>query len=250
MAIQGDVGLYLSGQPVPLEECNIIITPPKIKEIVAYGEDNFFMVLRILGKTNVFLAPVRQGNSQLDRYNDFQLLLVILNEEIKSKRLVESFFELVFPNYNVRITNNSIDFLIEERTVGRISPFSFESFQNVLVELFEPAREGEGEEYNPVDDKAREIAEKLKRGKEKREALKNNKNKKVKSLFGNYISVLSIGTTIDINVLYNYTPFQLYDAFTRFLHKMQSDFYQSISIQPFMDTSKIEAPEEWYGELY
>lgn len=251
MAIQGDIGLYLSAQPVPVKDCNIIITPPKIKEIVSFGEDNFFTVIHILTKTERFLEEVRQGNSQLKRYSDFQLLLVILNEEIESKRLVNSFFELVFPNYNVRITDSSIDFLIEQRVVGRITPFSFEFLQLVLKELFEPTKEKE-EEYNPVGDKAKEIAEKIKQGKAKREALKNGgKNQgKNSSLFGTYISVLSIGLSMDVNILYNYTPFQLYDSFTRFLNKMQSDFYQSISVQPFLDSSKITAPEDWYRDLY
>lgn len=250
MELQGDVGLYLSGQPVVINECNVIITPPKIKEIVACGEEDFFMTLRILGKTDLFLEPVRQGNSELKKYNDFQLLLVILNEEAKLKQLVDSFFELVFPKYNVRITNNSIDFLMEEKVVGRMTPSGFDSFQKIILDLFDPQKKSKKEEYNPINDKAKEIAEKIKRGKQKIAELKGKGQKQTKSLFGNYVSILSIGMNIDINILYNYTPFQLYDSFARYLLKMQNDYYQSIATQPFVDASKLDTPEEWIGELY
>ena len=47
-----------------------------------------------------------------------------------------------------------------------------------------------------------------------------------------------------INVFYNYTPFQLYDAFNRYFAKVQSDFYTKVSTTPLMDVSKMETPED------
>ena len=249
MALQGDLGLYLSGQPVIIESCNIKITPPKVKEILAFGEDKFFMAIHMLGKTDKFLIQVREGNSELDRYNNFQLLLVILNEEANSRRLVDEFFELVFPDYQIKITESSIDYIFEDRIVGRINPFNFNLLQTTLIELFEPYKDKK-EEYNPANDKAAEIAEKLKKGKQKIEQLKGKSKKEETSLFATYSSVLSIGLSVDINLFMEYTPFQLYDAFSRYFAKHQSDIYQALSMQPFADTSKIEAPEEWYRNLY
>ena len=57
---------------------------------------------------------------------------------------------------------------------------------------------------------------------------------------------------MDINVFYNYTPFQLYDAFNRFLAKMARDKYESMLMIPFADTSKIQAnePPSWLENLY
>ena len=63
-------------------------------------------------------------------------------------------------------------------------------------------------------------------------------------------SVLSIGLGVSINMFYDYTPFQLNDAFIRYTSKMASDFYRRVSTMPFMDTSKMEAPEEWTRGLY
>lgn len=249
MALQGDLGVYLCGGPVFIPDCNVVITPPVVKAIMLFGEDKFLMANQLFSKTQIFLKEVREGNSGLEKYSDFQLLLVILNEEAKSKRLASDFFELVFPDYHFSFSESSIEFFQNDRIVGRVTPFNFEKMQVVFDELFNPYKDKK-EEYNPVNDKAAEIAAKLKKGKEKIAALKNKGKSENTSLFAVYTSVLSIGMNIDINILLNYTPFQLYDAFNRYMAKVQSDIYQSISLQPFADTSKIESPEEWYRNLY
>ena len=249
MALQGDLGLYLSGCPVPLKQANVFLTPPKVRDILAFGEDKFLMASQLFSNTGKFLRQVREGNSELERYNDFQLLLVILNEEANSRRLVDDYFELVFPDYHIELTKSSIDYTIEGRVVGRITPFNFEELQVITSELFEPYKDKK-EEYNPVNDKAAEIAAKLKKGKQKIAELKGRGKQEDTSLFATYLSVLGVGLSIDMNILLSYTPFQLYDTFTRYFAKVQSDIYQQISMQPFADTSKIEAPEEWYRNLY
>ena len=49
---------------------------------------------------------------------------------------------------------------------------------------------------------------------------------------------------IDINILYGYTPFQLYNLFMRYWKKINSDFYQKVSTTPMMDVSKMEEPDD------
>ena len=171
MALQGDLGLYLSGCPVPLKQANVFLTPPKVRDILAFGEDKFLMASQLFSNTGKFLRQVREGNSELERYSDFQLLLVILNEEANSRRLVDDYFELVFPDYHIELTESSIDYTIEGRVVGRITPFNFEELQITTSELFEPYKDKK-EEYNPANDKAAEIAAKLKKGKQKIAELK------------------------------------------------------------------------------
>jgi hypothetical protein len=253
MAIQGDLGLYLSGMPVPVSQCNIVITPPKVKEILmTIGEDDFLMIMQIIGHTDLFVRDIKEGNPELNLLSDFQVLLVILQGERSIKALSETFFDLIFPEYNMTITENSIEFRLKETDalISVINPFNFPYFQRTLSELFEPQNTTE-EEFNPIDDKAREIAEKLKRGREKRNQLNAKKDdSKMKSLFAVQTSVLSVGLGIDINTFFNYTPFQLYDAFMRYTSKLASDFYRRVSSMPFMDTSQMEAPPEWTRGLY
>ena len=253
MALKGDIGLYLSGLPVPVKDCNIILTPPKIKEIVAStGEDNFLTAVQIMGHTDVFVGGLREGNPELDFLSDFQILLVILRSDLKTKFLIKGLFDLIFPEYDVQILENSLEFYLKEtgNLIFVMNPFNFESFQEILIELFEPAF-SKNEEFNPIDDKAKEIAEKIKRGRDRVNKMKKSGERAgSKSLFATQTSILSVGLGIDINIFYNYTPFQLHDAFIRFTSKMASDFYQRVSSMPLLDTSKMEAPEEWTRGLY
>ena len=55
-----------------------------------------------------------------------------------------------------------------------------------------------------------------------------------------------------MNIFYNYTPFQLYDSFSRFMAKIQRDKYDSLLLVPFADTSKIREnePPNWLENLY
>lgn len=250
---KGDnVGLYLSGQPVQIKDCNIAITQPKIKDIVLFGEDNFLICSNILGRPENITKKIREGNSELMAFDDFQLLLVVLRQEPTIKQSILDFFRLIFPNYEVKIEDASIDFFVTQEEnkilVGRVHPFNFNLLQETIIDLFEPKLEGEIE-YNPANDAAAAIAEKLKAGRERKKQL-NAENEGPQSLFGRYTSILAIGMQMDINVFYNYTPFQLYDAFNRYFAKVSSDFYSKVSTTPLMDVSKMETPEEWVRNLY
>ena len=55
---------------------------------------------------------------------------------------------------------------------------------------------------------------------------------------------------LDINVLFSYTPFQLYDAFLRYWKKVAYDIYQKVSTTPLMDVSKMDKPDDWSLNLY
>ena len=56
---------------------------------------------------------------------------------------------------------------------------------------------------------------------------------------------------MDINLFMNYTPFQLYDCFERYLAKMQYDLYQKIMLTPFMERKEDDdVPEMWTKDLY
>ena len=252
--LKGDktkVGLYLSGQQVEIPGANIFIEQPTIKQIVNFGEDEFLMAISLLTKTENLIKQLKEGNSGLEIYSDFQLLMIVLKEDDSVRQLIQNLFELIFPCYHIEIADFGINFLIKEEDkdifVGQIHPYNFDDFKILLSDLFSMHGIGDAEEkdFNPVNDAAAEIAKKLQKGREKRAQARGPQ-----SLFGIYCSVLSIGMSMDINIFYNYTPFQLYDAYNRYFAKWQSDFYMRVSTMPFMDVSKMERPEEWSRHLY
>ena len=256
MGIKGDkkeIGLILSGQPLLVKEANIYLTQPKIKDIVLFGEDDFFTAIQMLIDINKFADFVKKGNSELGLISDFQLLLIMIAQDETVSQLLFNLFELIFPDYQIQLEENSIDFFVNQEDlkilVGRIHPFNFEYLQTVLSDAFVPQGPDDEPDYNPINDAAREIAEKIKKGREKVKAQKGEVEGD-KSLFAQYTSILSVGMRVDINIFYNYTPFQLFDSFKRFFSKESSDYFMRLQSMPMMDTSKIDPPPDWARNLY
>ena len=247
MRLQGDqTALYLSGQDVPIQECNIVIHQPTIKQIVLFKETSFINAVQLFGNIDENIQKIRENNPLMNEYSDFQLLMAMLNQSDDIKNNVNNFFELVFPHYTIEIRDTDISFYNGENRVGMINPFNYTVFCQTVNNLFGLSSE---KKYNPANKKAEELAEKFKKRAEIL-AKKKGKSNEAPSLFASYISILAIGMNIDINILFNYTPFQLYDTFTRYWKKVSSDFYQRVSTMPMMDTSKMEEPDSWTDNLY
>ena len=185
---------------------------------------------------------------ELGIISDFQLLLILIEEDPTVKRMIMDLFGLIFPEYEVKITEQSIDFIMEQNDiktiVGRLHPFNFENFQIMLSDAFIPIGDDDREpDYNPANEMAKKIADKIQQGREKVHAMQAEAEGD-KSLYAQYASILSIGMHMDINIFFNYTPFQLNDAFRRFFSKESSDFYKRLASMPLMDVSKVEEPLE------
>lgn len=253
MAIQGDLAQMLSGMPIRVAGCNIAVSQPTIREISAYGEDIFLGALQIFVKTDKIIAPIKEGNSRLAMLPDFQVLIAALENDTSMLQHVDSLFSLIFPEYTWEIAPGSINFRVEENKgiIGQINPMNYENFQDTLNTLFLPQKgDKEEQEFNPANSAAEEIAKKLQKGREQRAELQKKDKGAMGSIFANYTSALSIGLSMDINILYGYTPFQLYDAFSRYAAKMAYDLHMKISTTPLMDTSKMKEPKNWLENIY
>lgn len=241
MRLQGDqIALFLSGQDVPVLECNIAIHQPTIKQIVAFKETTFISAMQLFGNLDDNIKKLRELNPLTEQFTDFQLLMAMINQDDKIKKKVSDFFELIFPSYAIEVRDNDICFYQNEQRVGMVNPYNYKIFCDIINKLF--GLPIDKKKYNPANKKAEALAKKFK---ERAEILAKQKGKadESPSLFGSYISILSVGMNLDINILFSYTPFQLYDLFNRYWKKVQSDFYQRVSTMPMMDTSKMEEPE-------
>ena len=136
MGIKGKLktGLYLSGQPIPIEAANLLVYQPTIKEITLFGEQDFSTGIALLTHTNIFSEEIKKGNFDLEIYSDFQLLLIIMREDKNVKEIISKLLDFIFPTYdNIIINENSIDFYVKTEDkmikVGAIHPFNFQFFQ-------------------------------------------------------------------------------------------------------------------------
>ena len=94
---------------------------------------------------------------------------------------------------------------------------NFEEFQEVLSKIF--CLENTGQDvYNPANEQARIIAEKLMRGRQKAAAAKAAENGgSSDSIFARQISILAIGmNSMSLQDLLNLTMYQLYDLMERY----------------------------------
>lgn len=253
MSFQGDLAQVLSGVPVLVPGCQIAITQPKIIDVAAFGEDKFFDTVHLFVRLDELMKPVQDANPKLQMLSGFHTFMAVVQQEPTMRQDLSEFFELILPEYKAEFAPGSINFLFGENLgiKGQLNPMNFEYFQDTIKLLFLPKGIGEMDdpEYNPANDKAAEIAAKLKAGNEKRRQLHAKENPTL-SVFGNYTSVLSVGLGLDINVLYNYTVFQLFDAFARYTAKLTYEFYQKIVSTPFMDASQMSEPHNWIDDIY
>ena len=248
MRLQGDqIALYLSGQDVPIQECNIIVHQPTIKQIMIFKESVFLSTIQLFGNIDDTILKLRESNPLTEQFNDFQLLMALVNQDKTIKQKITTFFELIFPLYIIEIKDDAFYFYINDQKVGTINLSNYKIFCETIKTLF--GLPTDNKKYIPANDKAQELANKFKKRAEIL-AKRKGKDEDSPSLFGSYVSILSIGMNIDINILLNYTPFQLYDSFNRYWKKVHSDFYQRVSTMPMMDTSKIEEPDSWTDNLY
>lgn len=241
--------------PVKVKDGNFAISQPTVRDICAFGEDSFLASVLFFTKSDLMARKIREmGGNTLTIASDFQIVLSVIDEDSSTKSMVTDFFDFIFPNYIWKFETGCVQFKVEEngRNVGQLNPMNFESFKQTLNDLFLPHVGGEEEEdYNPINDRAEEIARKLKRGNEIRNSMRAKSGKGTKmSVLGTYVSSLSVGLPMDINTLYGYTVFQLYDSFLRYMNKASYDLYQRVATMPMMDTSNVKEPEHWTSDIY
>ena len=202
----------MCGTDLPVPECQLIIHQPRIKEISLLGEQEFFIGAQCLTLNKSMFV---QDKEVLENINNFQIFMMVMNEkEAKDKRnATQQVLQLLLPSYKILFTPRTLIFSQEgQNTI--IDETNFEFFQEVLKLVF-CAKNGpmDQQSFNPENQKAREIAEKLMRGRARIAAEKGGSNS---SVLSQYLSILTIGTSMQLQNLMDLTMFQLYDLIERY----------------------------------
>lgn len=240
-----DIRLALMcGTDIPVPELQTIIHQPSIKEISYVGEQKFFVGLQSL---TVNKGLLQQGNSLLESTTNFQIFMTIMKEqETRDKKdAVMNFFQLIFPNAQVIFTPISI-LLNKEGQQIIIDENSFEILQGIIKEIF-CVNSGPMDQatFNPADEKAREIAEKLMRG---RQRVAEQKGETNSSAFGRYLSILTIGlNAMPLSEAMNLTMYQLYDLVERYTLYLNWD----LDIRTRLAGGKPDSkPDDWMKNIH
>ena len=204
----------MCGTDYPVPECQLIVHQPRIKEIALIGESDFFSGIQCLCLNKSMFV---KDESHLENINNFQIFMTIMSEKetVDKKIAVQQVCTLLFPKYKVMFTPRSMLITGEGQTI-QIDENNFEFLQAALSEIT-CMKTGpmDQQTFNPANDKAREIAEKLMRGRAKVAAEKGQSNV---SIFTQYLSILTIGiNSMSLEDLMNLTMYQLYDLIERYM---------------------------------
>ena len=240
-----DIRLALMcGTDIPVPECQLIVHQPMIKDISFIGEQDFFKGVQTFC---VNKNLVIQDKNVLDNTNNFQIFMTMISEKetADKKFAVQQINSLFFPEYKVSYTPRSIIFS-KGAEVNMIDENNFEFLQNVLSQIccLRQGPDGQGS-FNPQSEKAREIAQKLMRGRERVAQLKGENNS---SIFSQYLSVLTIGlNSMTLKDVMDLTIYQMYDLIERYLLYIHWD----MDIRSRLAGAKPESkPDDWMKNIH
>lgn len=234
-----------TGIDIPIPECQLILHQPTLEEISYLGRESFMSGLYAL---NISKESIHfEDEIDLSEVSNFQLFMMVMEDErtLDKKEAVKQVLNLIFPKYKVNFTPRALTFFQQEIGMIMVDDGNFDNLQEVINLVFCLNRNKKEEpEYNVEDDRAKEIAEKLKRG---RERVAEIKSKNAGDFILNYISILSVGLGIPMYNFKDYTLFMLCDQMERF------GLYKSwdIDIKSRLAGGKPEGdPPDWMKNIH
>ena len=240
-----DMSLALMcGTDIPVPECQITVHQPRLHEIALVGDSDFFTGIQTLC---VNKNMITQGETLLTNTNNFQIFMTIMQEKetADKKDAVKQIFPLILPKYQMILTPQSI--LLKDKDVTLVVDESnFDALQSVLMKIF-CIKDGpmETQAFNPQNQKAKEIADKLMRARQRVAAQKQDGSG---SIFTQYISVLTVGlNSMSIKDCEELTMYQLFDLVERYMLYVNWD----LDIRSRLAGAKGEKqPDNWMKNIH
>lgn len=241
-----DIRLALmSGSDIPIPECQLTCTPPKIKEIGMLGEDVFFSGLQYMC---IQKEQLEQDKNSLSDMNNFQIFKMVIDskEAINKKINVEQFLMLCFPKYKVMFMPRALVFNLDKQNFI-VDENNFDILQSYFEQIFCLGGKAE-DKFNPANAAAQKIADKLMRGRRIVAAQKRAENgNNNMSILSNYVSILSVGLHIPLQDLLELTIYQLYDLVERFRLWSRWDIDTRARLA---GASPESQPDDWMKNLH
>lgn len=242
-----DINLALMcGCDIPVPAFQTVIHPLTLREIGLMGEENFFEATNYLCLEKEWIT---QDKTVLETYSNFQLFMKVLQDPASSekKESVHTLLSLLFPFCSVSFTPNSILLYNKElKQAMLIDDNTFDDFQVIIktVLCLGDMRQGDNIKYNPANERAKRIADKIMKSRLKIAEIKKNKKE---SALTKYISILCIGNKMSLNECLGLTLFQLFDLMERF--SLYSNWENDFRVRLAGGDPKKEA-ENWMKNLH
>lgn len=215
--------------PIPFPAAGLTIEQPSIRDIAMIGGDSALMI-GVEALTKNYKKMVDELVSS-DISNFDILMRTIKSPDEQSKFIFDAVIRvlsLLFPNTQVFFTPISMIIKSEDNEQHMIDRDSFDAFSGIIYDMFCVAElHGDQiDDYNPAGPRAAALAEKFRKKRELLAKLRKERGDDDEniSLFGKYISILSVGLKISKNELATYSVYQLIEEFKRFQLKEGFDY--------------------------
>ena len=191
-----------------------------------------------------------EDKSNLEQLSNFEVLMSIINDKNtaikKQKVCLVMVLTLIFPTYQVKLSQNEILFLQDNQVVGKLTKDNFEEFKEIISTMFCLKSSGGRDDYNPSGELSKKIAEKLKERQRRLAEQRGSSAGKI-AIFSRYISILSVGEQKDMNSLLQYTVYQLFDEFQRYEMKVGFDYYIQAKMAGAKDLKEVD---DWMKDIH
>lgn len=227
----------------------LVVHAPTLKDIAYMGEQRYFMAVQYLCLDKELLI---QDENLLSSLSNFQVLMKVLEQskDKEKKSSIIMLLKLLFPDYSAVITKNSIILTRKgEPSPTLIDNENFDTFQAVLKEVLcvNSIFQGENIIYNPGNEAARKIAEKLMKGRRKVAAQKAKENRG-ESVLTRYISILTVGTqAYTLEDCGKLNMFQLFDQIERYTAFVEWDTDLRVRLAGGTPEKQVES---WMRDLH
>lgn len=235
--------LLQTGKDIPFSQAGVTIHVPTLAEISMIGEKNFLIGCHFLNFNKDILSD--EDKIGLENKDNFDIFMSIMNSSERAIHKINTLMvlALLFPQYKIKIDKDKILLQLENFS-SSINKQNFEEFKSIINQIFCLQGASSEDEYNPADALAARIAEKIKKGKIKRNKQEDDKDL---SIYAKYISILAVGLKKDKNELSNYTIYQIRDEFQRFIMERKYDIYVRAKLAGAQD---LEEVEDWMNDIH
>lgn len=237
--------LLQTGGEIPFLSAGVTIHNPSLKEIGLVGDKDFLIGCHFLCFNRNNLSD--EDKVHLEKKSDFEIFMSVMNSREKAIHKTDAIMvlALLFPQYEIKIAKNQI-LLHKDKFSSSINEQNYKDFKTILNQMFCLEIAEAEQEYNPADALAARIAEKIKKGKMKRNKKDINEEEDF-SVYEHFISVLSVGLQKSKTELSNYTVYQIRDEFQRFIKKENYDTYIKAKLAGAQD---LEEVENWMDKIH
>lgn len=215
-----DVLTLLSGIDIAIPELRLTVHQPTLKEIAYIGEAGFFLGAQVLtASPEKYLRSemTEEDKKALLEKSNFEFIMTMMEEKPELRINAMMVLALLFPRHSPTFTDRFL--MLNGREEGCdtaiITMENFPIVQEVIDSTIGFAGRNKEEEFNPADDRAQLIADKIRRGRQK--VAEEKGAVKETSVLPRYISALGVAmNSANINHIYSLTLYQLFDQLERF----------------------------------